>query len=85
MNREVPSLFTTILKTISKQPAKFLTTRNIQKSGILAFDKNNVNVIQLLVDFITEAGRFTDEAISCNLFQHQNVLCFKNAKISGRF
>ena len=45
--------------------------------------KLNVDVVQSLVDYITEAGRLTDDIVPARLFANKSTLSLRNSKISG--
>ena len=94
IQREIPTLFITILKTIAKQPSRYLTESTVENSilrrkteiqSIIQREKG-VNICQLIVDYVTEAGRFTDDAIPVSLFSaNSETIIIKNSKISGEF
>ncbi len=85
MSREIQPLFVTVLKEIAKQPFKCVTETSFKK----AFSANNrltvekLNITQLLVDYITDAGRFTDDVLPHQLFKDSEKVILKNTKISG--
>lgn len=89
MNREVASLYITILKLIAKKPAEYLTEDRVEKvRKNRCFDEDSTETpdfCQVLVNYITDAGRYTDDAIPVNFFTGRRSIVFKNSKISGRY
>lgn len=87
MSRDIQSLFISILKNISRQPALHLSEgalkRAFSKRMLPLIGKLNVDIVQLLADYIAEAGRLTDDIIPPHLFGGKTEVCLKNSKISG--
>jgi hypothetical protein len=87
MSREIQPLFITVLKNVAKQPLKHITestvARAFSKDNITLIAKLNVDIVQVLVDYISEAGRLTDDVVPAHLFTGKSDVSFKNSKISG--
>ena len=93
MNRDLPTLHMTCLKTIAKQPARYLNETRVKKvreahlrfnGKERIFQKGLFDVCDTLVKYITDAGRFTDDAIPTNLFEGRVALFVKNSKVSSK-
>ena len=86
--RDIPSLSVTVLKEIAKIPAKCVTEAAL-KRALLVGPKENVesyDLAQMLVDYVTEAGRFTDDVLPPALFKTgRTSLRLKNSKIGGKY
>lgn len=83
--RDVPTLQVLILKQIANTP-----TKCIHEDGCLklldALEKGcfqGTDIVQKLVDYITIAGRMTDDAIPPVLLRQRSTLSLTNSKISG--
>jgi hypothetical protein len=88
MIREIPPLSTHVLKLIAKQPTKHVSEEAISRAlKIIPKDRlQEFDLAQVLVDYITEAGRFTDDVLPLSLFeQGRTTLSLKNSKISGKY
>ena len=87
MSKDVQSLYVTVLKNISKQPVKYGSEtcykRAFSAQNMELIGKLNVDVVQSLVDYITEAGRLTDDIVPARLFANKSTLSLRNSKISG--
>jgi hypothetical protein len=81
--REIPSLQATILRTIAKSPSQFLNETRIQNVFRLNYNSADFDYIQAIVDSVTDAGRFTDEAVPVSLFRNRSMVAIRNAKVSG--
>lgn len=78
----------TVLKNIAKQPAKYVTDATVKRAFYSnryqrLIESSKTDIVQVLVDYITEAGRFTDDILPSSLFQGKRSVCLKNSKISG--
>ena len=86
--RDIPSLSVTVLKEIAKIPAKCVTEPALQRA-LLVGPKETVesyDLAQMLVDYVTEAGRFTDDVLPPVLFKAgRTSLRLKNSKIGGKY
>ena len=84
MNREITPLSTMTLKVIAKQPTICLNQISISRA-LHKFPKSfTENAVQMLVDYITEAGRMTDDVPI--LFPDTTIsMSFANSKISGAY
>lgn len=87
--REIPQLSVFILKEIAKKPSIYVTENALKKlrnhHDLLL--QNYDSVQTAIIDAVTEAGRFTDEAIpqtffSFNSFSRKSI-SLKNSKLSG--
>jgi hypothetical protein len=84
----VPSLKVTALKDIAKLPTKCVTDARLRRALKVgpASAADRFDLAQTLVDYITEAGRFTDDVLPPWLFQAgRQALRLKNSKISGKY
>lgn len=86
-SRDIPTLNTTILKTIAKQPTIYITERSFERALIIRDAvHSDYDLSQTLVDYVTEAGRFNDDVIPVTFFDPSRTsLRLKNAKISGKY
>jgi hypothetical protein len=88
MNREVPTLYSTVLKTIAKKPALYLTEKRIkwvlEKRSESERNGGGLGVSDDLVSYITNAGRFTDDAIPVCLLNGKKNIVLANSKVSGQ-
>jgi hypothetical protein len=89
MLREIPTLHITILKEIAKQPTKYVSEPFLKKAYAIGPRKQmaeQFDMAQTLVDYITDAGRLTDDVLPPSLFNAgRTALCLKNSKISGKY
>lgn len=88
MLREIPTLHITVLKEIAKKPTNFISEKNLEKAYLIypKDRENSFDLAQVLVDYITEAGRLTDDVLPPSLFKSgRTELCLKNSKISGKY
>lgn len=89
MLREIPTLHITILKEIAKQPTKYVSEQFLKKAFAVGPRKQmgeQFDMAQVLIDYITDAGRFTDDVLPPSLFTAgRKALCLKNSKISGKY
>lgn len=89
MLREIPTLHITILKEIAKQPTKYVSEPFLKKAFLVGPRKQmaeQFDMAQVLIDYITDAGRFTDDVLPPSLFTAgRKALCLKNSKISGKY
>lgn len=86
--REIPCLQTTILRAVAKDPPRYMKCVDSSKlSAQLDAVQNcrGIDFIELLVNQITETGRFTDDAMPPALFLGRKVLVFRNSKVSRRY
>ncbi len=87
MSREIQPLFITVLKNIAKQPLKHITEATVErafsKTNIALIETLNVDIVQVIVDYVSEAGRLTDDVVPAHLFTGKSDISFKNSKISG--
>jgi len=86
-SRDIPKLSTIILKDIARQPVKFLSAKDINyNSPVYAKIAGNFDIAQVLIDYITEAGRLADDVMPVNLFQKERThLTLKNSKLSPKY
>lgn len=91
VQREIPTLYITMLKMIAKQPSRYLSESSVEKALLkqhnllktIAERENGLYINQSIIDYITEAGRFTDDAIPVTLFSNSETIIVKNSKITG--
>jgi hypothetical protein len=88
MLREIPPLSVAVLKAIAKQPTKHINEGAITRAKLIqSKDRTReIDLAQTLIDYITEAGRLTDDVLPPSLFeQGRALLSLKNSKISGKY
>ena len=86
--RDIPSLKVTVLKEIAKVPTKCVTEARLRRALKVGPESvvEGFDLAQTLVDYITEAGRFTDDVLPPWLFKAgRPALRLKNSKISGKY
>ena len=84
--REIPSLQTTILKSIAKQPNLYITEKSFRRSQYLIPVHMRHDILQTLVDYLIEAGRMTDDVIPISFYQCDRLsLSLQNSKVSGKY
>ena len=91
IQRDIPTLYITLLKTIAKQPSLYLNEPTVERALLknhlliesIAKQQNGLNISQEIIDYVTDAGRFTDDAIPVNLFSNSEMIIVKNSKITG--
>jgi len=75
-----------VLKAIAKQPNKKVFNEETLKRAKLIESNPSFDLCQTLIDYITEAGRLTDDVIPMSLFlSNRTKLSFKNSKVSGKY
>lgn len=84
MSRDIPTLSMTVLKAIAKQPLKHLQVEKIPKSFAICPEGMREAAAQKLVDYISEAGRMTDE-VPLMFPQSSTSVSIKNSKLSGKY
>lgn len=89
MLREIPTLHVTVLKEIAKAPTKFVSEARLKKAFAIGPRQQlaeQFDLAQVLTDYITDAGRLTDDVLPPSLFKAGRVtLSLKNSKISGKY
>ena len=86
MNREVPPLFEIVLKLIAKKPGIYMTESSLMRFNNISYFKKEFDMIQTLIDAITEAGRLTDEIFPLQLFRNdREILSIKNSKLTAKY
>ena len=89
MLREIPTMHVTVLKEIAKAPTKYVSEARLKKAFAIGPRKQlaeQFDLAQVLVDYITEAGRLTDDVLPPSLFKAgRTTLSLKNSKISGKY
>jgi hypothetical protein len=79
--REIQTLAVTILKEIAKTPAKFVNDKSFERAREIA--NSGFDLSQVVVDYVIEAGRFTDDSLPLCIFTPDRTsLVLKNSKIS---
>lgn len=88
MSKEIPKLSTLVLKEIAKAPSKYLSTESYQRALKIASgskDKES-DVTQVLINYVTDAGRYTDDIIPISFFdKNRKGVCLKNTKVSAKY
>jgi hypothetical protein len=85
MSREIPPLSDPIIKVIASYPGRCMTEKacgkllNAKANGCF----NSVDIVELVVSKIIDAGRMTDEAVHPSVFLNRVTLNLSNSKISG--
>lgn len=96
VQREIPSLSLTCLRTICKSPNGYLTDATVNRTMTMLHCLYSSNVMQAeshaqiftqtLIDHITDAGRMGDDAMPLSIFSKSFLtLSIRNSKISGTF
>lgn len=87
MSREIPTLSDLVIKVIARYPSKCMTEEACGEllDAITKGCFSGVDIIQLVVSNIIEAGRMTDEGVHPSIFLNRSVLSLANSKISGLF
>ena len=89
MLREIPTLHVTVLKEIAKAPTKFVSEARLKKAFAIGLKQqltDQFDLAQVLTDYITDAGRLTDDVLPPSLFKAgRTTLSLKNSKISGKY
>lgn len=84
--REIPPLSELILKSIAKTPIKCMTEKACE-TFLTALEKKNVfedrDIVQIVLSYIIEAGRMTDEAAPPFIFRNRKLINIANSKLSG--
>lgn len=82
--REVPTLILTCLRCISKQPAAHLTEEAITRALSSASEQTRSVISTIVVNHVTDAGRYVDDAIPVSLFDTRSLtIDIKNSKVSA--
>lgn len=84
--RDVPDLSLMCLKIIAKTPSVYINKKALE-GPYRVYPKPLLNsVTQLLIDYITEAGRLTDDVFPLDAFDTERTfLSLKNSKISCKY
>jgi hypothetical protein len=85
MNRDVPTLYDTLLKLLARYPGKCMTKASCEKL-MKAIENDcfgNIDIVQIILNQIIDAGRMTDDAVPTLIYQDRRDLSFSNSKISG--
>lgn len=87
MIREIPALYTLTIKEIAKVPTKFINEKRLKRADkIRGKDDLDFDLPQTLIDYVTEAGRMTDDIVPVSSFtSSRTTLRLKNTKVSGRY
>ena len=87
MSRDVPRLFILVLKEIAKSPSKYINIESYIKAKALYGEVcKDLDLCQLLIDYITEAGRLADTVIPLGIYEADRVsLHFRNSKLSVKY
>lgn len=88
MQREVPSLFTTVVRFIAKNPSHVAlnddTFARASAIGVPIRTKPPLDLPQFLIDEITDAGRLTDDVIPIKVLKDRSYLSLKNTKLTNK-
>ena len=84
--RDLPDLTLLCLKVIAKTPTEFINEKALDRP-YRAYPKSLLNSsTQMMIDYISEAGRLTDAVFPLNSFDTgRTYLSFKNSKISAKY
>ena len=88
MSKEIPKLSTLVLKEIAKAPSKYLSTESFERANkIISKSKDqDFDITQILINYVTDAGRYTDDVIPTTFFNgSRKELCLKNTKVSSKY
>lgn len=90
MSKEIPKLSTLVLKEIAKAPTKYLSVESYERAlKIMSNLKSNAmsfDVTQILINYVTDAGRYTDDIIPVTFFDsNRTEICLKNTKVSSKY
>jgi hypothetical protein len=89
MIREIPPLQLLTLKSIAKTPNKRTINEGTVARALAIIPPQNrkeFDVAQILVDYITDAGRLTDDVCPPSLFNpNRTTLSLTNTKISSKY
>lgn len=86
IEREIPLLRVTLMKLIAKAPKKYISEEAMESSLGIMPDNQHDSVIQELIDYITDAGRMTDDVIPPNVFRSSlRTLSLKNSKVTSKY
>lgn len=83
VQRDIPSLSVTILKEIAKTPAKYVYDDQFKKSQRIPC--KGFDFTQVVVDYVIEAGRMTDDSLPLSIFANRTSLSLKNSKITPTY
>jgi hypothetical protein len=88
MNRDVTSLYDTILKVIARYPTKSLTKASCEKL-MKAIENNyfgeDIDMLQIILNQVIDGGRMTDDAVPILVYKNRRELSLSNSKISGKY
>jgi hypothetical protein len=84
--RDIPDLTLLCLKVIAKTPTQFINEKTLERP-FRAYPKSLLNSsTQMLIDYVSEAGRLTDAVFPVNSFDSSRTyLSLKNSKISAKY
>lgn len=84
--RDIPDLSLLCLKTIAKTPTQFISEKSLARP-YQAYSKPLLNsCTQMLIDYVSEAGRLTDAVFPLNSFDtDRTFLSLKNSKVSAKY
>lgn len=84
--REVPTLLLTCLRCIGKQPGAHLTDQASARAFRNASRETRSHITRIVVDQVTDAGRYVDDAVPVSLFDTESLsIDIKNAKVSAAY
>eukprot|EP01041_Mallomonas_annulata_P001887 gene1887-3659_t len=84
MIREIPLLSVTLLKSIAKAPLQFINEDTIERAFSICPINKRESAAQILVDYIAEAGRMTDD-VKLLFPSTSKTVSVRNAKLSGKY
>ena len=84
--RDITDLSTICLKVIAKSPTDFISEKSL-KRAYQSYANSLINTTsQLLIDYISDAGRMTDDVFPADAFATERTsLSLKNSKISAKY
>ena len=87
--RDIHSLQTLSLQVIARYPSKCCSSDEVVENALKIIPKNKKDTYdftQIIIDYITEAGRFADDVLPISMYDSQRTkLCLKNTKITGKY
>lgn len=87
--RDIHTLKTMALQVIARHPSKCCGTDELIENAIKILpsnNKSNFDFAQIIIDYITDAGRLADDVLPMSVYDSQRTrLSLKNTKITGKY
>jgi len=87
--RDIHSLQTLSLQVIARYPSKCCSSDEVVENALKIIPNNkkdNFDFTQIIIDYITEAGRLADDVLPISIYDNKRTkLCLKNTKITGKY